>query len=304
MLTLLPRQSGLAPLLTALATKAGLEDGSDTMQVLRPLVSSFINTLPRRQNMMQAEGVRQAIMQSGLFLEAMLAGAENRNAIHIPTDLKALLLRLLQSLAKIVPERGTNGHVLNGAKLHQQDTELPPPHRQQTFSQPRIVLNDSASGAGSTPDIAALYKKAQGALARLILHQIISAENADEGQHIWRLELPVLQHDEVDIVSIAIKREDTDNEQDETRSWVIDLAVDLPRLGPISIRMGLGKQGISSTFWCNAPRTQSLIESRLNRLKSRLDELGMITLNLRCYQGTPPAPAGNAASIALVDQHV
>ena len=304
MLTLLPRQSGLSDLLGTLTSSFTPARSADEMPALRPLVNALFNGLPDRQDLLRADNLRKAMMRSGLFLEAGMAGT-GINPPDAAADLKAILLRLLHGLAKLLPDSGAITHSRDGAEYQPQEMELPPPHKQMAAGLPRVSLEAVALGdAIATPDIAALYKKTLGALSRLVLHQIVSAEGSDDGQLLWQMELPVRQHDDVDIVSISIEHRHTGTEQDEARPWVINLALDLPHLGPISIRTSLYPQGVSSIFCCENPKTLTLIENQLTRLKTRLEELGMTTLNFSCKTGVQPRCASADTASALIDQRI
>jgi hypothetical protein len=304
MLTLLPRQSGLSTLLGTLTSSFTPASSADDMPALRPMVNALINGIPDRQDLLRADNLRQAMMRSGLFLEAGMAGTGN-NPPDPSADLKALLLRLLHGLEKSLPDSGAITHTRDGTEFQPQEMELAPPHKQLAAGQPRVSLNAAAlSDAVTTPDIATLYKKTLGALSRLVLHQIVSAEGSDDGLLIWQMELPVRQNDDVDIVSISIEHRHTGPDQDEVRPWIINLALDLPHLGPISIRTSLYPQGVSSTFWCEHPKVLKLIENQLTRLKTRFEELGMTVLNFRCVTGTQPPRTQVDTASALVDQHI
>jgi Flagellar hook-length control protein FliK len=302
MLTMLPLQNKLTTLLVAMSSPSFLEESSNFVHSFRSLVSEFISALPVRQSLFQADSLRQTILQSGLFLEARLASLDRKTSNN-PADMKILLLRLIHGLDKLSKTSGISSTAINAVELLQQGAEDISPHNRQLSCQPRVSLNTAVSNDITASTIAVLLKKAQGALARLVLHQIFTAENVDEGQHLWRLEIPVCQNDEIDVVSISIEREQADNTMEEAQSWVIDLALDLPSMGPVNVRSHLYQQSISTTFWCKTPKTLALVKSRLTQLKTRLNELGLKSLGISCHAGIPPTRSESAAEITLVDQH-
>ncbi len=305
MLALLPRQQGLAPLLGSLTFPTASGDRTNAMQSLVQLAESLINAIPGRSDVTRADGLRQAIIRSGLLLEARLTQPGGEAGANVTSDLKALLLRLLGILEKPEFEYALRAKTSPGADTPRESTEVPPPQKQLPVSQSRVQLNTADDNRDIAVNIPALYKKAQGALARIVLHQIATTENNDDaGALAWKLELPVRQHDTIDIVSLSIEEERNHTTEEEATDWVVNLAVDLPGLGPLHIRVGLYQQGIASTFWCESPDSVILIENRLAELKARFEKQGLKTLNLGCLAGTPPAREPASEVKLLLDEHV
>jgi hypothetical protein len=122
------------------------------------------------------EGVRQAIAQSGLFLEARLTATE---APAIP-DLKSALLTLQRALiAAPAADPAPRSH----------PTITPPPVRDaaltaQAPARPTLSANDDAGGA-----IQHLAREVDGAVARQVLHQLASLP--DGATRAWMFELPL-----------------------------------------------------------------------------------------------------------------
>jgi hypothetical protein len=303
MLIQLPRQQALAPLLTSLAFAASAGNGTNAMQSLTQLAESLINAIPERTDVTRADGLRQAILQSGILLEAGLTRSDGEAGANVSSDIKALLLRLLSILEKPAFEYALRTNASAVADTSRDTTEVPPPQKHQPVSQPRARLNTSSDDAGIAVDIPALYKKAQGALARIVLHQIASSDTNDAGALAWRLELPVRQQDAVDIVSISIEDERNHAEESEAKNWVVNLAVELPVLGALHVRVGLYQHSITSTFWCESPGSVELIENRLAELRTRLEKQGLKTLNLGCLAGSPPARESSSEARVLLDEH-
>ncbi|MGB5519191.1 MAG: flagellar hook-length control protein FliK, partial [Gammaproteobacteria bacterium] len=79
----------------------------------------------------------------------------------------------------------------------------------------------------------------------------------------------------------------------ESCSWVVNLAVNLPELGPIQIRVSVFEQGISSCFWPESTVTGTLIHNQFERLRARFEQQGISTLNLSCQVGSPATPSSD-----------
>lgn len=68
-----------------------------------PLINDILDVLPRRPTLERPEGVREAIQNSGLFLERRLSGAGTGSAEALDQDLKAALLRHARRVEAVEP---------------------------------------------------------------------------------------------------------------------------------------------------------------------------------------------------------
>jgi len=138
----LPRQGEIQPLLDGLVGAARGAPGS----LLPPAVAAFANRLlsrlPDIQTLVAPGALKQALRDSGLFLEAHLA----RNSAAPERDLKAMLLRLQGMLRNVAvtPDR----HDATG--------------------------NSPPTPDGDTPAVVALQQRTDAALARIVMNQIDS----------------------------------------------------------------------------------------------------------------------------------
>ncbi|MCA1804667.1 MAG: hypothetical protein LC646_04850, partial [Xanthomonadaceae bacterium] len=93
--TLLPKQGSLAPLLNNLAQLANARP-TVLPPLLQELSRSLLRQLPDTRSVSTAPGLRQAVSQSGLFLEARLLAARDSGRVNLNADLKTNLMRLVQ----------------------------------------------------------------------------------------------------------------------------------------------------------------------------------------------------------------
>jgi hypothetical protein len=102
----LPRQQPLAPLFSALARLAGgAAQTQDIAPAIARLAREFFHRLPDSGSVATASGLRQALRDSGLFLESKLAAAvppgaskDHSQPAEYNRDIKANLLRLVSVL--------------------------------------------------------------------------------------------------------------------------------------------------------------------------------------------------------------
>ena len=286
---LLPRQISLAPLLAELAHKTQTRETSSRSSP-GTARNALLAALPERSDIRQAEGLQRAVMQSGLFLEAKLATTAAINTTNLSSDLKSLLLRYMKSLKQTHDDSPAKTSM---AQTHskQQSGEIPPPLKGRLpLPHPPAPCNPTST-QDSEPNDPALHKKLQGALARLGLLQIATAENFDDGHTLWQLEIPVRHGNAIEMVALTIEKEQagTRNDEPTDASWAVNLSLDLPTLGPLQSRINMDTAGLSTTFWSESPETLSIIENRLAELRANFEQHGLKPHRLSCRAGQQPA---------------
>ena len=304
MISWLPQQSGIAPALAQLIHKIMMDGKSLEQQSTRALVDALINGLPTRNTLIHAEGVRQAIIQSGLFLESILSRSVARYRTDIKKDIKACLLRILHIIGQDRMDNSSDTRIQNSSIASLLNTDIPPRRKGLPVTQSRVPFSSIADIGDMSDDGPDLYCKIQGAIARLGLLQVNTAENFFSGEYFWQLEIPVKHTEAIETVSISIENEQKDPLHEERNTWIVNLALDLPQLGQIEIRISLYRQGVSSCFWSDSPDTLSLIQSQFEQLKSKLKHHKIETLALCCQQGQPKPTEPLDAEVSNMDFQV
>ncbi len=207
--------------------------------------------------------LRQALDQSGLFLEARLAQGGNPG-----TDLKADLLRLLMQLA------------LAGVKSGQQ--------AEQTLL-PRDTGQQQTLPAPLARWFGELLHQAEAALARVLVNQIGSVPQAESTQQIWAFDLPIRQPQGSDDFMLKISRENADGGADGAKAsdtaWTVNLQFDLAGLGPVSSRITLRGDEISGHFSAEHAGTAERLTQALPKLDRAFARIGLKVGNLSAAQG-------------------
>ena len=300
MITLLPQQLGLAPSLASLIHKSLIESRSPVQAQLRSMIHALADAIPGRDNLSRAEGLRRAVQQSGLFLEGLLARSLVRSRADVSRDIKACLMRSQHSLRQYLAGHGSvPGPDTPLPYLH--DRTSPPRNRALPVPQQRIPLGYSSDGTDIDGAIPELLNSVRGALARLGLLQVITAENFNNGEFMWQLEVPVKHSDGIEIVSMTIEKERSDRREQDASRWVVNLALDLPRLGPVLIRISVFGQGVSTCFFSDSASTRSIIEQAFETLRSKLAQHGVDSLKLSCQQGSPAAAPSSSTTRPNID---
>ena len=141
-----------------------------------------------------------------------------------------------------------------------------------------------------------LLQQAEKALARIQLHQLAShPRHSEHGLLEWLLELPVRRGDEIDLWSMRIAREEHEQAarkaQTQQHRWSVQLAFDLPGLGPVQAQVTLAGEQVSTRFWAGREDSLPLFREHLQKLQDMLGHAGLEVGSLDCVPGPMPARA-------------
>lgn len=302
------RQGSLQGLLAALgageARPAGVQRVAEQLLGLLPEVSQLGN--PQK--------LAQALGGSGLFLEASLLG-DSTEALQ--GDLKAGLLRLvaqlLPGLPGASPLAGAPGSMAGlgqalPAFARQMLGNLGQSPRQQALEFP--LPSRLLQGLGEQADLETLLKLAGAAIARLQTHQLASlaqSHTTADGLLLttWQNEIPMRNGNDILPLQAWIQREEQEPGRGEAPRellWRIELAFDIPPLGPLQIQAQLISGTFSSQLWAEQPDTARLIADQLESLRERLQAAGLQVGDLSCAQGTPPQGPRTSLEQRFVDE--
>lgn len=316
MRSILPRQTPLPALLGNLAfiARAAATPGitpsstlttSQTIQTpalpqsLVELVRTVVNRLPRNENISTADGLKQAVAQSGLFMEARLAQALQQPIAATataapPVDFKGGLLSLLftlLNLSKGMPP-STNANATPSASA--------PPHAQAAA---QATLNQQMN---LQQTLGELVKNVNGGLARLQLSQLVSSAPEEDGKRAWVMELPVRSDGNIDLIQLRIEKDNQSRTSKKLGMWTVTLALELSGLGPVQARITLADKIVNTHFWAENAHTTELINEHLKILHNRYHEVGLNVGALKAHHGTAPEPAAPDANLPhiLLDEKI
>lgn len=311
---ILPRQAPLPPLLANLALIAGagrdsvLPNGPRSAPALPPTVvelsRAIVERLPQPATLGTADGVRQAVAQSGLFLEARLAqalqqSAQQQNlaplaAAAIPVDFKGGLLGLLVTLLGLIK----SSPATPASATPPTPTHVPPP---AAAAAGQATLNPSM---GLQQALTELLRSVESGVARLQLNQLVSSAPEEEGKRSWVLELPVRGEGHIDLIRLCIDKQRPPQGKKDTDFWTVTLSLSPRGLGPVQARVSLMNGAIHTRFWSENPHTSDFIRDHLPLLKQRYREVGLSIGQLQAHQGKAPGPssADDYLHHALLDE--
>lgn len=237
-----------------------------TADKLQSLALELLNRLPEPQRLGTAEGLRQAVLNSGLFLEARLARGDTT---ALQEDFRAGLLRLLHAVKEqaAAPAAAT----ARGGNL------------------PALMLSAAMLGE--------LSQQIEGALARVKVQQLHTLGAQTGADPAWLLELPLRSGTEQDILRLRIQREGNQRDGSGAPGWSVRLHFDSAQHGAVDSVVTLlgGKVGVS--FWAEQPQTAERLQLRLEELRGQLHTAGLEVEHLRSTVGRAateeaPVPSG------------
>jgi hypothetical protein len=247
-----------------------------------------------------AEALRQAVGQSGLFLEAQLA------ATGAPPDgdLKAALLTLIQALD---PEIDSEvAPVATGAGP-------PPPYAGAPLQGQPPAAALLAPEAALEMVAALLSRDAKGALARQVLMQAASLPKAGQtsatqtsaqrsGPASWLFELLFAAPDGPAVAQFEIDR-DGDPPKDGAPDpiWRVRFSLNFAPIGPIHARISLSGGQAHVALWAENDDTRSMLDAHQADLADALAEDEMAP-HVAVFHGRPnvaPAAAGQFMNRAV-----
>ncbi|MDT8387932.1 MAG: flagellar hook-length control protein FliK [Thiogranum sp.] len=216
----------------------------------------------------------------------------------------AQVARTLLNLATTAPTSPPGGGILNtspaGATARSPATlagtplpQLPPP-LPGNVPVPQAAVVASLDWLNRSGTLRAdLLLQVEAALARTQLQQLAAVPREGErGLLEWLLDLPVRRDEAIDLWSLRIFREPQDGRRPPRRhnaGWTVQLAIDLPGLGPMQIHVHLEGEQISTRFWAAQEETLPLLRNHLHELRRALQDAGLEVGELDCQNGVAPA---------------
>jgi hypothetical protein len=149
-----------------------------------------------------------------------------------------------------------------------------------------------------------LLQQTEAALARVQLSQLASLPREGErGLVEWLFDIPLRRGEDIDFWSARMLRENADQQQkpDESSSWSVQLAFDLPGLGPMQAHIQLHGERVSTHFWATDASTLPLLQENLHELRSSFNEVGLEVGNIDCRSGRMPQ-SDSAPANPLIDE--
>lgn len=283
----LPQQNGYAPLLATLGALAQRPVVRQLPPELRAALALLDQGVRTPQDITRADGLREAVARSGLFLESQLAQPRTNPLPLGEEDFKGVLLRLAALLDR---------QPRLPAHLPASGADTPPPLRQRGLqAQPRAPLVPAFTDTPADEDLgqllARLRSDVHAALARLEIAQLDAA-----AAQAWMIEIPLQGAHGRDVLQIHLEH----GQDAETggQTWTLGFALDLPALGPLQGELQLRDLRLNVRLWAERSATTERLERQFTPLRQRLAASGLQLDQLSCQTGLPQGQ-GQASALLL-----
>ncbi|MCI0667274.1 MAG: flagellar hook-length control protein FliK, partial [Methylococcaceae bacterium] len=244
---------------------------------VRNLAQSFLTNLPNLRDLSTLQGIKQAIGESGIFLEARLASLAKHGGQPLDKDLKASLLRFAAGAESAIKPRETEG-------------------------QKDLLARDSRFEAESSLS-RTLVESTKGALSRIVLDQISSLPQDQPGKQVWNLEIPFLNSDRAESARLTIQRDTHAGFQQTEHQWSVILELNPPNLGTLQCKISLAGDRVNAYFRAESESTHHLIQSNLELLEQQLSDSGLSVGSLASGTGLSRENPRKFADRGLFDEH-
>jgi hypothetical protein len=291
-----PRQDSAAPLAANLALLVDNPSEVDLPPAVLQAAAKLWQAMPETDALTSPQQLRQAVTDSGAFLEAKLAGAPTPSGnASLANDLKALLLQFSQALSDA-------GGRANAATPANSAAPIP------TLAGALQPLAASAPSLAALPDsnqqLHELARQAEGAVSRLTTLQVGNS-TPDPMTQALLVELPVRHDDQVSMLRLRIERDATRQArtaQAVPALWSIEAALDLGAAGALHARITLQEQRLDVQLRASSPDVVDALRLQTEQLASLLRESGLDVQRIACLHGLPPAEAATRTP-RLLDMH-
>jgi len=292
-------------------------------QALKDIAAKIVQNLPPKEQLITSSGLKSAIVNSGLFLEAKVPSAMTEAELikelpqlikneSVPQSLQRIAAEILQNLT---PKESL---VNNGPGIHSkllQGSELVPAQ----LNQPDTGSNTAKAGALGAEDFKAnllkfiqalkqeitaqddqplkqvdldllknLQHKTENTVAKLVLDQLMSLPKEDNPKQLWIIDIPFIDRQQAESVRIEVQQDKgKENErQSGSGDWSVNITITPPGLGTIHCIVSYQNDVINTFFKSQNTQTTELIKHNLDYLKNQLEESGLKTGHMDAHAGS------------------
>ncbi|NLX41888.1 MAG: flagellar hook-length control protein FliK [Chloroflexi bacterium] len=273
----LPRQDSIVALTSALAGVVGRI--ALPQEVVKAAQQVLGQAMTLDGGKLDGATIQNAVRNSGIFQEAMLANGQGKAA----GDMKSSLLGLQRQL----------GAWLGGQAPVDQLSKVPP---QLKGIIPRARLAPMAPpDLPDDPELVGkiLLERTEAALSRMRLHQSASLPDpgAQRNEAQWSLDLPVNLAGQQTLLQMQIHRDpEGDATRPEDRGWQVRFAINLSEAGEVGAQISLRGKATGVLLWAEDAGTADLLSSGVEALRAELEAVGLMPGAVVVRAGAPSQP--------------
>ncbi len=286
-------------------------------KVLKDIAAKIIQNLPPKEQLITSQGLKQAIANSGLFLEAKLPPAMAQAELikelpqlikneTVPQSLQRIAAEILQNLTQKEPLLNTPSATtakqlaeaeLLTLKLNMADTPKAEALGNEDFKANLLKfiqalkqeLTTQAAQQINQADLDLLknlQNKTENTVAKLVLDQLMSLPKEDNPKQLWLIDIPFIDRQQAETVKIEIQQDKDNRQPSGSSDWSVNITITPPELGTIHCRVSYQNDVINTYFNSQQTQTTQLIKHNLDYLKNQLEELGLTTGHMVAQDGS------------------
>lgn len=284
--TRLPRQGGFQPLLSDLSALAHAPNVRALPEEVRIALAQLEASIVDRRDVLDPEVLRDALRRGGQGLEPTLlqqarAGTPASGGA-LGYDLKAVLLRLAASLAKLPPAAAPTADPARAAR-----DASPPLLELPLAPQPRLPqpgVTEVLALAGG------MLHHAEAALARIEIMQLEAQPQALP--QAWMVEIPVRDDQGFDLLQVRFDERSPGPGSDAPPEWTLGFILEPPELGAVQGRIRLAGARVHVDLWAARAEAVAVLEEQSAVLPRLLAASGLELVQLRVRHGLPVRETG------------
>jgi hypothetical protein len=293
----LANQDGIAPLLANLrALQAGGSAALMPAKVLRQVGQILAQALPVERRPVTPQALRQAVAQSGLFMEAHQAAGQPPAPQR---DLKAGLVALREALAPLLERLGPAAQPAARPEVAPSQTTAAPrpaPPRRDGPLTPQPIAEPTLGASEPPLRIAeTLLRQTEAAIDRIALSQFASlpaeTSRADQGPvQRWVTEIPLAFQSGTAMLPLKVEREPARREAGagEGTLWRVRFALDVEPMGPLQGVVTLQGRRVGVTLWAERDDISRLLRGAAPGLEAALLDASFEQGAIDIHTGQPP----------------
>jgi hypothetical protein len=315
----IPKQAGLEKLTTVLSQAS--KNVKDVFKNLPlPIEQQFkklIEQLPVKSSLNNEAGLKTAIKNSGIFLEAKLltdAGSKDKSKFGallrttnlVPQKTSAQLLNqasiqpLLQTLhLDISKDLKTNllqlSDVLSKYKQeHQKHVSDAVLMKQSQLASIEVANKNTKDTAAKAVELSLkaetdeLSKHIESSIARIEVNQSKAIVTHDNQSPLWSIEMPVKDKQDIDLLKLNIQSDiESKDENEREQVWTTDLKITFENIGTISAKLSIIHQEVNASLWSDNAMLNNLIDKNLSILYKKIETCGLATGKIVCLKEIP-----------------
>ncbi|MCF7967433.1 MAG: flagellar hook-length control protein FliK [Methylobacter tundripaludum] len=293
-------------------------------QALKDIAAKIIQNLPPKEQLITSQGLKQSIVNSGLFLEAKLPSSMTQAELlkelpqliknaSVPQSLQRIAAEILQNLTQKEPLLNSPSKPIAEAESAPLKTNPASPPIETPKSTAGLITDDfkgnllkfiqalkqeivhqgeQLSNQVDLDLLKNLQHKTENTVAKIVLDQLTSLPKDDNPKQLWIIDIPFIDRQQAESVRIEVQRDKENNQQSGSHDWSVNITITPPGLGTIHCLVSYQNDVINTFFKSPAIQTTELIKHNLDYLKNQLEESGLKTGHMDALDGAQkPQPA-------------